>query len=187
MATVALIQYALDQRFKLPIYDVDDERYEVLGAWIMTDVGYHLSGVVAALALIDDVADELAPAEELSGAGYAVAQGSDGLSFRAELARGAATYTVDEVREALEGYWRFLRCLPERPTIREYRPDLPEWHAALLWWEEDAGRRHPHRDWLFHAGHPCDRTDPARAQRGAGLLPAQPVSGGPSGAARILS
>jgi hypothetical protein len=147
---VGFIQYALDERFGLPTFSVDDERYEVLGAWIMTDVGYNSSGVVAALALIDDIANGLASVEELSGEGYTVVQASDGLKFRPELARGTATYTVDEVREALEDYWEFLSRLPERPTIREYRPDLPEWHGALLWWEEHEGRRHPYRDRLFY-------------------------------------
>jgi hypothetical protein len=149
MMIMGFIRYALDERFRLPTFGVDDERYEVLGAWIMTDVGYHPSGAVAALALIDDIANERASAEELSGEGYAVVQVPDGLKFRPELARGTATYTADEVREALEGYWEFLSCLPEKPTIREYRPDLPEWHAALLFWEEHEGRRHPYRDRLF--------------------------------------
>jgi hypothetical protein len=149
---MSFIRYCLDERFQLPTFSVDDERYEVLGAWIMTDVEYALSGAVGALALIDDVANEIASAEELGGEGYAVAQVSDGLEFRPELARGTATYTVDEVREALEGYWEFLSRLPERPTIREYRPDLPEWHAVVLWWEEDSGRRHPYGDWLFQHG-----------------------------------
>jgi len=66
------------------------------------------------------------------------------------LATGAATYPIDEVREALEGYWRFMASLPDNHRIRrEYRPDLPEWQAALLYREDRHGRPHPYGDRLF--------------------------------------
>ncbi len=38
---------------------------------------------------------------------------------------------------------------PERPAVREHRPDLPEWQADLLRWEEKWGRTHPYRGRLF--------------------------------------
>jgi hypothetical protein len=49
----------------------------------------------------------------------------------------------------LEDYWRFLVAQPERPAVREHRPDLPEWQADLHWWEEKWGRAHPYRGRLF--------------------------------------
>jgi hypothetical protein len=146
---VSFIRYTLDDQLDRPIFHVDDQRYQVLGAWIMVDVAY-LSAALGALAVIEDIAHDSESADELSGEGYAVAHRPDGLRFSPELATGEATYTIDEVREALEGYWEFMSSLPDNPNLRrEYRPDLPEWQAALLYWEERQGRPHPYGDRLF--------------------------------------
>jgi hypothetical protein len=56
---------------------------------------------------------------------------------------------ADVARAAIEDSWRFLVAQPERPAIRAYRPDLPEWQADLLRWEEKRGRPHPYRGRLF--------------------------------------
>ncbi len=188
---MSFIRYSLDDRFQAPTFHVDDQRYQVLGAWIMADVAY-LSAALGCLAVIEDIANGSASwpgtrarpagrrlswagtrarpagrrlswagtrarpagrrlsADDLSGEGYAVTRTPDGLRFSPELATGEATYTIVEVREALEGYWEFMSTLPENPNIRrEYRPDLPPWQAALLYWEEQHGRPHPYGDRLF--------------------------------------
>ncbi|TDX08400.1 hypothetical protein [Kribbella sp. VKM Ac-2566] len=146
---MSFIRYTLDDRFRLPVFWADDHRYQVLGSWIVTDVGHTPSGALAALAVIEDVANEVESAEELSGEGYTVTRLADDLKFTPELASGEAKYTIDEVREALEDYWEFISRLPDNATIREYRPDLPGWQAALLMWEEQHGRPHPYGDRLF--------------------------------------
>ena len=54
-------------------------------------------------------------------------------------------YAAGEARAAVEDYWRFLISLPDNPElIREFRPDLPEWQAALLLWEDSWKRTHPY-------------------------------------------
>jgi hypothetical protein len=58
-------------------------------------------------------------------------------------------FPADVARAAIEDYWRFLVAQPERPAVREYRPDFPEWQADLLRWEEKWGRTHPYRGRLF--------------------------------------
>jgi hypothetical protein len=38
-------------------------------------------------------------------------------------------FPADVARTAIEDYWRFRVAPPERPVVRECRPDLPDWEA----------------------------------------------------------
>ncbi|MEU0152653.1 hypothetical protein [Micromonospora fulviviridis] len=144
------ITFALDQ-FGLPVYEADDPRYEALGVWLITDVSRSFLVCLDGLAMVDDVSHGQPPFEEWSSDKFDVTFGSDGVSMRNQwLEYQHGEYTVTEVREVLERYWGFLVSVPERThLIREYRPDLPEWQAALLRWEERWGRPHPYRGRLF--------------------------------------
>lgn len=144
------VAFSLDQ-FELPIFRVDDKRYETLGAWLITDISVYFGACLDALALIDDVANGRQPAEEWSSDTFDVTFPAEHVSLRSQWpADRHGEYPVPEVREVLERYWRFLVSRPENPDlIREYRPDLPRWQAELLQWEERWGRPHPYRARLF--------------------------------------
>ena len=144
-----MFSFSLDQ-YRLPVAEVDDERYRRLVNWMITDVSVHPQVALDALAMIDDVANGRPPFEEWSSENYEVSFTSDGLTFQnVWLPHDNGNYTVEEARQAFEEYWRFLVSLPDRGLIREYRPDLPEWQADLLMWEETWGRAHPYRGRLF--------------------------------------
>ncbi|MET8906543.1 hypothetical protein [Micromonospora sp. NPDC004551] len=146
---MSFITFSLDQ-FNLPVFRVDDKRYETLGAWLIADVSRHFLVCLDGLAMIDDVSNGRPPFEEWSSENYEVSFASSGVVIQNSwLEHEHGAYTVDEVRRALEDYWSFLVALPERPLIREFRPDLPESQAALLRWEEKWGRPHPYRGRLL--------------------------------------
>jgi hypothetical protein len=144
-----LFRFSLDQ-YRLPIADVDDERYRPLAGWMITDISNRALVALDALAMIDDVANGRPPFEEWSSENYEVSVTPQGFTFQnLWLPDDNGRYTVDEAREAFEEYWHFLVSLPDRGLIREYRPDLPEWQADLLRWEEKWGLTHPYRGRLF--------------------------------------
>lgn len=146
---MSVISFSLDQH-RLPLAHVDNERYQPLGGWLITDISIHLGACLDALAMIDDVVDGRPPFEEWSSENYEVSFTPQGFAFRnlwVESDHGQ--YSIEEIREAVEAYWRFLASQPDRGLIREYRPDLPEREAALLRWEEKWGRPHPYRGRLF--------------------------------------
>ncbi|MCM0675755.1 hypothetical protein NCC78_13800 [Micromonospora phytophila] len=147
---MSLFRFSSDQ-FRLPLFHVEDKKYEPLGAWLITDISTYMLVCLDALAMIDDVAHGRAPFEEWSSENYDVAFTPEGVSVRNQwVETEQGTYSVDEVREALEEYWSFLRGSPENPDlVREFRPDLPQWQAALLRWEEKWGLSHPYRGRLF--------------------------------------
>jgi hypothetical protein len=147
---VGFISFSLDQ-FRLPLFQVEDQRYRPLGAWLITDVSKYLGVCLDALAMVDDVANGRPPFEEWSSDKYDVVFTPDGVEFSNQWVEGeGGRYSLDEVREALEIYCRFLIDQPENAhLIREYRPDLPQWQADLLLWEETWGRPHPYRGRLF--------------------------------------
>ncbi|MFI7279999.1 hypothetical protein ACIBOV_07000 [Micromonospora chersina] len=147
---MSFISFALDQ-YRLPVFEVDDLRYQPLGGWIITDISRDMLACLDALAMADDVTNGRAPFEPWSSENYEVSFTPDGFVFRNEWVEGdEARYSVPEIREALETYWHFLAALPERrQLVREYHPELPEWQADLLRWEEKWGRPHPYRGRLF--------------------------------------
>ncbi|GGK79614.1 hypothetical protein [Mangrovihabitans endophyticus] len=55
-------------------------------------------------------------------------------------------FAADVARTAIEDYWQFLVAQPQPQAIREYCPDLPEWQADLLRWEERQGPPTPTGD-----------------------------------------
>lgn len=158
---VSPIRFSLD-RYGLPLFDVDDQKYGALGAWIITDISVYLGACLTALALIDDAANGRPLCAEWSSECYDVAitprgvmlyylgvEGEGGRRYAGEAVR-SGEYTVDEVREALEAYWSFNSSRPERHLAREYRSDLAhEWQAELIPWEEVHGLPHPYRARLF--------------------------------------
>jgi hypothetical protein len=148
---VSFIRFSVDQQYRLPLFDVDDQKYRALGAWLIADISKHMLVCLDALAMIDDVANGRPPFEVWSSENYDVAFTPQGLTFSNLWLDGeGGHYSVNEVREALEAYWRFLSSQPEdRNLVREYRPDLPEWQADLLRWEEKWERPHPYRGRLF--------------------------------------
>ncbi|KAB2369598.1 hypothetical protein [Actinomadura montaniterrae] len=146
-----MITFSLDEHYRLPLFEVEDERHRPLAAWITTDISIYKRTCLDALAVVADLVAGRPPFEEWSSENYEVEFGSRGLRFQnlwVPDERGA--YTLPEVKEAVKEYWRFLASIPDDPDlIREYRPDLPERQAALLRWEETWKRRHPYRGTLF--------------------------------------
>ncbi len=145
-----MITYALD-RHRLPIITaVADHRFGPLADWLITDISREPSILLDALAVIDDAMHGDEP-EDWGSDNYEVAVTTDGFTVtNLYFPESVGRYALPEVRAALEEYWHFfLLAAPSRGLIREYRPDLPEWEAALLRWEERWHRRHPSRGRLF--------------------------------------
>ncbi|MEV7267437.1 hypothetical protein AB0N38_28130 [Micromonospora aurantiaca] len=147
---MAFISFSVDE-YRLPLFNVTDQRYRALGAWLITDVSVSYSACLDALQMIDDVANGRPLDEGWDSDKYEVSFAPTGVEFVNEwVADERGRYSLDETREAVESYWRFLAGRPEnRELIREYRPDLPRWEAELLQWEERWGRPHPYRGRLF--------------------------------------
>lgn len=91
------------------------------------------------------------PVEPWESENYTVRFSSSGVSIQNQWVESDhGEFSLDEVREAVEEYWRFLVSIPDNPgLIREFRPDLPEWRAELLMWERTRRRSHPYRGVLF--------------------------------------
>ena len=147
---MSVVSLRIDPTFHRPVYQVEDQRYDLLGEWLTTDLGtFHLV-VLDALAMADDVAHGEPPFEEWSSENYAVSFTPSTLRITNSWVPGVeGEFPADVARVAIEDYWRFLVAQPERTVVREYRPDLPEWQANLLRWEEKWGRPHPYRGRLF--------------------------------------
>jgi hypothetical protein len=143
------LSFYLDEQFDVPRY-VPDHEYHALGAWLIADISAEFLVCLDALAMADDVRRGREPFEEWSSDGYEVRFTPETFFVRNVLpGRPLSTYPMGYVRDTLEDYWRFLRSLPESRLVREYRPDLPEWQAALLRWEEKWQLTHPYRGRLF--------------------------------------
>ena len=147
---VSVVGFRMDPRFNRPDYQVADPRLDLLGEWIVTDLGTFFLVVLDALAMADDVARGEEPFEEWSSENYEVSFTTALLLIRNLWVPGAeGAFPADTARTAIEEYWHFLVGQPERVGVREYRPDLPEWQANLVRWEEKWGRSHPYRGRLF--------------------------------------
>ncbi|MGH3390210.1 MAG: hypothetical protein ACRDOO_15185 [Actinomadura sp.] len=144
------MSFSLNER-RLPLYQAEDSKYQPLGAWIITDISIYRGACLDALAMLSDVSAGRPTFEPWDSENYTVHFAPTGVSIQndwVEHERGE--FSVADVRVAVEDYWRFLASLPDNPNlIREYRPDLPEWQAALLRWEEKWSRRHPYHGVLF--------------------------------------
>ncbi|WP_240669957.1 hypothetical protein [Actinoplanes solisilvae] len=140
----------IDPTYRRPVYHVEDQRYDLLGEWLTTDIGTFFLVALDALAMADDVAHGRPPFDEWSSENYAVSFTPSALLITNLWVPGAeGEFPAGVAREAIEDYWSFLVGQPERDVVREYRPDLPEWQANLLRWEEKWGRPHPYRGRLF--------------------------------------
>ncbi|MEU8819658.1 hypothetical protein [Actinoplanes sp. NPDC048796] len=147
---MSVVSLRIDPTFRRPVYQVDDQRYDLLGEWLTTDLGTFFIVILDALAMADEVARGEPPFEQWSSENYAVSFTPTALLITNLWVPGAeGEFPADIARTAIEDYWRFLVAQPEPPAIREYRPDLPEWQADLLRWEEGQGRAHPYRGRLF--------------------------------------
>lgn len=147
---MSVVNVRIDPTLRRPVYEVEDPRYDLLGEWLTTDLGTFFLVTLDALAMADEVTRGEAPFEEWSSENYSV-------SFTPATLRivnlwvpdASGDFPSETARTAIEDYWRFLVSQPERNVVREYRPDLPEWQATLLRWEEKWGRTHPYRGRLF--------------------------------------
>ncbi|THV21753.1 hypothetical protein [Glycomyces paridis] len=130
-----------------PVVDAPPPGREVLAAWICTDIGRKFRVLLDALAMTDDVRAGGEPFEQWDSEGWDVTFRPDGVTIRAAHGnRQGATYSVEDVRTALEDFWQFMVETPERANApRNYRPDLPEWQEGLLQWEDTWQIRHPYR------------------------------------------
>jgi hypothetical protein len=146
---VQTLSFYLDERFRVPRF-LPDHEYNALGAWLTADVSGYFSVCLDALAMADDVLNGREPFEEWSSDGYEVRFTAETFFVR-NLWTGnpPGAYPMDYVRDTIEDYWAFLRSRPPSRLVREYRPDLPEWEADLLQWEEKWGMTHPYRGRLF--------------------------------------
>lgn len=140
------MRFRMDDFFG-PVVDDPPPGQKILAGWICTDVGLHFRALLDALAMVDDVKQGRPPFEPWTSEGYGVAFTTEGVTIRSlHGERESATYNVDDVATMLEEYWHFLAGLPERSdSPRPFRPDLPEWQARLLLWEESWELRHPYR------------------------------------------
>ena len=140
------MRFRMDDHFG-PVTEDKAPGQEVLAGWICTDIGTPFRVLLDALAMINDVALGRPPYDEWSSEGYDVDFSPSGVTIRSlHGSRRSGNYSVEEVRSALEDFWRFLVEQPERRNVRrEFRPDLPEWKAALLGWEDTWKRPHPYR------------------------------------------
>jgi len=140
------MRFRMDDYFG-PVVDEPAKGQEVLAGWICTDINVPFRVLFDALAMIDDAAHGRPPYDEWSSEGYDVNFAPTGVTIRSLHGdRRSGNYTVDEVRSALEDFWNFRIRQPERSNVRrEFRPDLPEWKADLLGWEDTWKRPHPYR------------------------------------------
>ncbi|MFI0483252.1 hypothetical protein [Actinomadura sp. 9N215] len=146
---MTFMTFRLDQ-FGLPLFRADSSRYDALGYWLISDVSIHKLVCLDALAMLADVSAGRDPFEPWSSDNYTVTFTPTGVSIRSNWSDESGEYGVDEVRQAVEEFWRFLVAQPDKPhMVREYHPELPDWQASLLRWEEKWSRRHPSRGTLF--------------------------------------
>jgi hypothetical protein len=135
-----------DDAFFGPVAVDAPSRYRQLAAWLSSGIGHDFKGCLDALELVDDALNGQAQTEEWGGEGWSVHFGTDALHLKHQHGDDPeAAYDLRQAREAIEDFWRFLTSLPERKIRRRFRPDLPEWQADLLQWEESWNRRHPYR------------------------------------------
>lgn len=147
---MSVVSLRIDPEFRRPVYQVEDQRYDLLGEWLTTDLGTFFLVTLDALAMADDVARGEPPFEQWESENYTVSFTPSALLITNSWVPGAeGEFPAAVARSAIEDYWRFLVAQPERSVVREYRPDLPEWQANLLRWEEKWGRTHPYRGRLF--------------------------------------
>ncbi|MFC4912844.1 hypothetical protein [Actinomadura gamaensis] len=142
--------FSLDKH-RLPLFHTDDQRLEPLGVWIIADISIYKQVCLDALAMIADVSAGRPPFEPWSSDKFDVAFSESGITIQnLWIPDQHGEYTLAETRDTVENYWRFLVAVPDNPNlIREYRPDLPEWQADLLMWEESWKRPHPYRGVFF--------------------------------------
>lgn len=145
---MSLIRFSLDQ-YNLPLFQAADPRYRALGAWLIVDISVDYDVCLDALADVDDVSHGR-PIEHWDSEHFDVTVNATGITFDNYHVDESGAYSLDEFRETLEDYWRFLVERPEKPgMVRQYWPELPLWQADLRLWEQRNERVHPYRGRLF--------------------------------------
>jgi hypothetical protein len=140
-----LLTFRDDETFG-PVAVDAPSRHRQLAAWLASGIGHDFKGCLDALELVDDALNGRAQTDEWGGEGWTVRFGTDALHLGHRYGNEPeAVIDLGQAREAIEDFWRFLTGLPERRIKRRFRPDLPEWQADLLQWEESWNRRHPYR------------------------------------------
>jgi hypothetical protein len=136
-----------------PLFHIEPDRYEKyrpLGAWATGEIGKLPGVVLDGLAIVDDARNGR-PVEPWTSESFDVKIDASGIAFENfynDQERGR--YTLDELRDVLEEYWRFLADIPESPEAqRGYWPELPRSEAEVLLWEKVWKRPHPYRGRLF--------------------------------------
>ncbi|MDL4816854.1 hypothetical protein [Actinomadura opuntiae] len=147
---MTIMTFSLDE-YRLPIYQAEDGKYQALGAWITTDISIYKKTCLDALAMVHDIVAGRAPFEPWSSENYEVDFSPSGVRIQnLWVPHEKGEYSVADMKEVVEEYWKFLASIPDNPQlVRGYRPDLPEWQADLLRWEETWNRPHPYRGTFF--------------------------------------
>ena len=115
---MSVVSLGIDPTYGLPVYQVEDQRYDLLGQWLTADLDRFFLVTLDALAMADDVARGEPPFEEWSSENYAVSFTPSALLITNLWVPGAeGEFTADVARAAVEGYWRFLVAQPERPAV----------------------------------------------------------------------
>lgn len=128
-----------------PYYRADSDHYVPLGLWLIMDLSSSYSRCLGLLSMVDDVAAGRSASEEWEGEGFDATITKAGVALRDNYQPSRrGRYSLDEVRAAAEDYWSYLRGRGEGGAIRSFRPDLPEYLADLLMWEQEWGP-HPYR------------------------------------------
>ncbi|MBO2446091.1 hypothetical protein J4573_03250 [Actinomadura barringtoniae] len=148
---MSFISFSLDPEFRMPLYHANDKKYQALGAWILADISNNKRVALDALATIADIEAGRPLTEPWDSENYTVDFGPAGVEIQNDwVSHESGSYSLAELKEAIETYWKFLASIPDNPDlIREFRPDLPEWQAAILSWEDTWKRPHPYRGKLF--------------------------------------
>jgi hypothetical protein len=136
-----------------PVFHIEPEqydRYRALGSWATGEIGKLPGVVLDGLAIVDD-AKNGRPVEPWTSESFDVKIDSSGITFQNFFSdRERGRYTLDELRDVLEEYWRFLAAIPEpEGGYRAYWPELPRPEAEVLLWEKVWKRPHPYRGRLF--------------------------------------
>ncbi len=130
------ISFYTDQH-GFPAYSTTDERYVALGVWFKMELRDSPYQCLDLLAVINDVASGRTTAGRWEGEAFDVPITAAGVSTHNMITDGnRATYTLQELREAAEDYWRYLAGGPRA-------------QADVEDWERTWGRPHPYRGRLF--------------------------------------
>jgi len=133
---VSFISFYTDES-GFPAYRADDNRYVPLGVWFVMELRNSPYQCLDLLALVDDAAAGRSSDGEWEGEAFHCTVTTSGVTVQNTILDDQqGTYSLAEVRQAAEDYWRQL---PEPSRIP----------ADLADWERSWNRPHPYRGRLF--------------------------------------